>query len=133
MLGFAALYPLMILDIAGHFVPVLVALASLRRARRSAGFNRWVYGYVAALSASMLLLLVVVGWSSIAAHIVALTGAWLTLPLWLCLRVLLRHTRSRPSIYAPYDPPQARLRGPGRWFTLPAFAARRTSLPELNP
>lgn len=126
MLSVGALYLFLVIDIAGHIVPVIVMSLALRRARRSSGFNRWIYGYMALYAAGTLAFLATVGWDSLVLHLAALAFAWATLPLWLCLRVALLPTRSRPSarMLPPATAPEAEQALPIPFFTTWRMAAR---------
>jgi hypothetical protein len=90
-----ALYCLLVLEISGHLVPLFVAQAGLRRALRSRGFNRCLYGYVSLFSSLVLIFLLCVSRDDLAFYLLAQIAAWMTLPFWLAVTDAARATRNR--------------------------------------
>lgn len=94
MLNGPALFFQNLFMINAALVPALVGLTCARRFVRSEGFNRLVYGYMAAFSWCMVYLVVETSPESGTLGAVIVIGAWMTLPLWLCVRDL---TRTMPT------------------------------------
>lgn len=94
MIDWPSLFLLNLFKINAALVPALVGLTCLRRLLRSQGFNRVVYGYITAFAWGMAILVVETPPSAGILHTIVILGAWLTLPLWLCIRDL---TRTMPT------------------------------------
>lgn len=99
-----ALYILLVLEITGHLVPLFVAQAALRRALRSRGFNRCLYGYVSLFSSLVLLFLLCIRRDDLAFYLLAQIAAWMTLPFWLVVTDAARATRASLRRLAASEP-----------------------------
>ena len=95
MQDWPALFLINLIVINAALVPILVGLTCIRRLFRSRGFNRLIYGYTATFSWCMAYLVIEMPPDSGILGAVILAGAWLTLPLWLCIRDLTRATPTR--------------------------------------
>lgn len=86
-----------LVEIAAIVLPASLTMTSLRRSRHARGYNRWLYRYIAGHAVLMLTFVLGTGPVANMPHVLALVGAWLTLPLWLCVR---DQTRGMPSYRA---------------------------------
>lgn len=89
------LYMVTLLELSGIFVPYLVALKAMRRAQRSVGFNRWIYGYFAAFALFMAVTVLIGVPTRGPGYALAIVGSLATLPTWLWICDQMRATPTR--------------------------------------